>query len=78
MKVKDVIKKLQECDSEAEVITCSSSFELHGADVSVTMIHQYDTGNKTERTFFDAFDHEYYEKEVYSITGGTEKVVYIA
>ncbi len=77
MKVKDVLKLLENCDQEAEVIVCSSNFELNHAEVPVSMVHQYDTGSKEKQTFRDAFDGETYDKEVYSIVGGKENVVLI-
>ncbi len=78
MKVKEMIEKLQQCDPEATVITSSHNFELNNADVAVTCVHQYDTGKKVTRTFTDAFDHDDYDKEVWTIVGGNEKVIYIA
>ena len=78
MTVKDFIKKLELLDGDAEVITSSSNFELGGADVPVTMIHQYDTAKIETKTFRDAFDGDTYNKKVYSIIGGDLKVVYIS
>ena len=75
MKVKDLIEKLLELDPEAEVITQSTNFELRGAEVELSRVHQYDTGKKETRTFRDAFDYEEYEKEVYSVFGGDMRVV---
>lgn len=77
MKVKDVIKALLTCDQEATVIVTSDNFELRGADVAVSYVHQYNDGLKETKTFTDAFDHDDYDKEVYLIVGGTEKVVFI-
>lgn len=78
MKNKELIEKLQALDPEAEVITASSNFELRGAEVAVSFVHQYDKGRKETKTFVDAFDHESYEKEVFSIVGGNENVIYIS
>lgn len=78
MKVKDLISKLQTMDENAEVIVRSSNFELNGADVSVSFVHQYNEGLKHKETFRDAFDGGTYQKEIYSIIGGNEKVVSIS
>lgn len=78
MKIKDIIKKLQELDPEAEGIITSANFELNGATVPVSSIHQYKTGSVKTQKFRDAFDGDYYNKEVYSIVGGKNKVVYIS
>jgi hypothetical protein len=78
MKVKDLIKKLKECDPDATVITASSNFELNGADVEVDFVHQSNEGSVEERTFTDAFDYENYTKEVWFIHGGSTPVVYIS
>jgi len=78
MKAKDLIEKLQKLDSNAEIITRSSNLELKGAEVAVSFVHQYNTGNKTTRIFKDAFDLEFYESEVWSITGGHIPVVLIS
>lgn len=77
MKVKDVIKKLEALDQNAEVITKSSNFELNGASVPVSFIHQYNEGSKETRTFRDAFDGETYSKETWSTVGGQIPVVII-
>lgn len=77
MKVKDLVKRLLEVDQEAEVITQSGNFELHGALVPVEGIIVVDTAKKVKKTFRDAFDGESFEKEVWQTIGGTEIVVWI-
>jgi uncharacterized protein YkuJ len=78
MKVKDVIKKLEALDQNAEVITTSSNFELNGASVPVSFIHQYNEGSKKTETFRDAFDGGTYSRETWSIVGGETPVVKIS
>jgi hypothetical protein len=56
MIVKELIKKLEALDQNAEVIVKSSNFELNGANVSVTYVHEYSNGRKNTETFTDAFD----------------------
>lgn len=75
MKAKDLIKKLGEVDPEAEIIVSSSNFELKNSRVSVTQVMPFETGKKETRGFYDAFDGISYEKEVWSVVGGNEKVV---
>lgn len=75
MKVKDLIEKLEKVDPEAEVITSSSNFELKFSKVSVSNVMQFETGKKEKRGFFDAFDGESYEREIWSVIGGEENVV---
>ena len=77
MLVEELIELLKGCDPKATVIVTSSNFELRGADVAVSQVHQYNEGHKETKTFRDAFDYEDYDKEVYSIRGGNEKVVFI-
>ena len=78
MTVKDLIEKLKELDPEATVITASSNFELNGADVEVTFVHQYREGTLKQKIFRDAFDGESYSKWIWSISGGSIPVVYIS
>jgi len=78
MKVKDLIQKLQSLDQEAEVVTPSHNWELGESIVSVTSVVQYNTAKKEIRPYFDAFDYESYEKEVYTTMDGNLPIVYIS
>ena len=78
MKVKDLIKKLEALDQDAEVIVTSSNFELNGASVPVSFVHQYNEGSKKVQTFRDAFDGDTYSKETWSIIGGKTPVVMVS
>jgi hypothetical protein len=78
MKVKDLIKKLEALDQNAEVIITSSNFELNGACVPVSFVHQYNEGSKKTRTFTDAFDGDTYSKEIWSIMDGQTPVVMVS
>lgn len=78
MKVKDLIKKLEALDQNAEVIVTSSNFELNGANVPVSFVHQYNDGSKRVKTFRDAFDGDTYSKETWSIIGGQTPVVMVS
>lgn len=78
MKVKDLIKKLEGLDQNAEVIVTSSNFELNGASVPVSFVHQYNEGSKKLQTFRDAFDGDTYSKETWSIIGGQTPVVMVS
>lgn len=78
MKVKDLIKKLEALEQNAEVIVTSSNFELNGARVPVSVVHQYNEGSKEVRTFRDSFDGETYSKETWSIVGGQTPVVMVS
>jgi uncharacterized protein YkuJ len=78
MKVIDLIKKLEVLDQDAEVIVTSSNFELNGETVSVSFIHQYDSGSNKTKIFRDAFDNTKYSKEVWSIISGNTPVVLIS
>jgi len=77
MTVKDLIKKLEVLDQNAEVIVTSSNFELNGASVSVSFVHQYNEGSKKVQTFRDAFDGDTYSKETWSVIGGQTPVVMV-
>jgi hypothetical protein len=77
MKVKDLIEKLKGMDPEAMVITKSDNFEMNGADVPLSMVHQYETGSREVENFRDAFDGCSYSSVTYSITGGDLRVVYL-
>jgi uncharacterized protein YkuJ len=77
MKVKDLIKKLEALDQDAEVIVTSSNFELNGASVPVSYVHQYNEGSKKVQTFRDAFDGYTYSKETWLINGGKTPVVMV-
>ena len=77
MKVKDLIEKLKGMDQEAMVITKSDNFEMNGADVPLSMVHQYETGSREVENFRDAFDGCSYSSVTYSITGGDLRVVYL-
>ena len=77
MKVKDLVKKLLELDQDATVVKNSDNFELKGAIIEVYYIPQYDTGKRKIGTFIDAFDNESYDKEVFELFGGSEKIVKI-
>jgi hypothetical protein len=78
MKVKELIKRLEALDQNAEVIIESPNFELKGAKVPVSFVHQYNVGLKSKKAFMDAFDGEVYSKEVWSIIGGTMSVVMVS
>jgi len=78
MKVKDLIKKLEALDQNAEVIVTSSNFELNYASVPVSFVHQYNEGSKKTQIFRDAFDGETYSKEIWSIIGGAVPVVVVS
>jgi len=77
MKTKELIQKLKALPQDAEVICSSDNFELNGSDVEVTHLWLYHTGKKTTKTFRDAFDGETYEKDIWSIVGGKNKVIVI-
>jgi len=78
MKVKELIKKLEALDQNAEVIVTSSNFELNGASVPLSFVHQYNEGSKKTQTFRDAFDGDTYSKETWSIIGGKIPVVMVS
>lgn len=78
MKVNELIVKLQLLDQDADVVIASSNFELRNADVDASSVHQYDDALKTTKTFMGAFDYENYQKETWSVAGGTSKIVYIS
>jgi hypothetical protein len=78
MLVKDLIKKLEALDQNAEVIVTSSNFELGGAYVPVSFVHQYNEGIKEIQTFRDAFDGDTYSKETWSLMGGDMPVVMVS
>lgn len=65
-------------DPEAEVLVKSNNFELKGADVPASVVYQSMEGSKKIKTFVDAFDHETYEKEIWSMFGGDLPVIYIS
>jgi len=75
MKVKDLIKKLETLDQDATVIVTSPNFELNGASVPVSFVHQYNEGSKKLQTFRDAFDYVAYSTETWTIIGGKTPVV---
>lgn len=76
MKVKELIKKLETLDPEAEVVTHSSNFEMNYAVVDYPgNFTQYDTASKTSKMFRDAFDGNSYEMEVWHTSGGDKKIV---
>jgi hypothetical protein len=77
MKVKDLMDKLKGFDLEATVLVNSSNFEVGFEDIEARYAHQYDTGEKSLKGCFDAFDGESYNKTVWSTVGGNEKVVKI-
>lgn len=77
MKVKELVEKLLQQDQEAEVITQSGNFELHGALVSVDSIIVLNEAKQTEKTFYDAFDHESYSKTVWLVSGGSQNAIWI-
>jgi hypothetical protein len=76
MKAKDLIKILEQ-NPELEVVIASSNFELNGSLVPVSGIYEYNTSKKEVRTFRDAFDGDTYEKEIYNIFDGDEKILLI-
>jgi len=78
MKVKDLIENLKGMYPEAMVITKSNNFEKNGADVPLSMVHQYETGSTRVENFRDAFDGCSYTSVTYSIFGGDLKVVYLS
>ena len=78
MKVKELIAKLQLLDQDASVIVCSSNFELRHANVDVSFVHQYNTALKKTCAFTDGFDYGRYDKDTWSMVGGTNKAVYIS
>ena len=78
MKVKELIEKLQTLDPEADVVTLSHNMELNEAIVLVTSVVQYNTGKKEIRPYFDAFDYESYDKEVFTTGNGNLPIVYIS
>ena len=77
MKVKELIRRLLEEDPEAEVLTSSDNFELHGALVPIQSIMSSKEAKKIKKIFFDAFDHEPYNKEVWELRNGSESVVWL-
>lgn len=78
MKVKELMKKLEMFDPEAEVLVSSKNFELNRTNVAVSLIYQSMEGSKQVKTFVNAFDHETYEKEIWSTFGGNLPVIYIS
>ena len=74
----DLIKKLESLDQNAEVIVTSSNFELNGASVPISFVHQYNEGLKEVKTFIDYFDGDTYSKETWSIIGGQTPVVMVS
>ncbi len=56
----------------------SSNFELRGAHVPLSSVHQYNEGSKKNNEFRDAFDGETYTKEIWSIVGGQIPVVMVS
>jgi hypothetical protein len=78
MKNKELIKKLQAEDPEAEVIVTSDNFELNNSQISLENVNSYNTGSTKIRGFRDAFDGEGYSKKTWSIIGGHEKVILLS
>lgn len=78
MIVKDLISKLLTMDENAIVVIKSPNFELGGAKVPVSFVHQYNECLRNKKTFRDAFDGEMYDKEIFTLMGGHEKVVDIS
>jgi hypothetical protein len=78
MKVKDLIKALETVDPEATVIITSSNFELRGAQIPVSYVHESKKGSKRIQGFRDAFDGDSYDKETWSTIGGEESVIVIS
>lgn len=78
MKVKDLIKILQDFDGESVVISHSDNFELNGSLTPISYVHLYPHGEMKMGHFRDAFDGFQYTHEVYQISGGSLPVVVIS
>lgn len=78
MKVKDLIKILQDFDGESVVISHSDNFELNGALTPISYAHLYPHGEMKMEYFQDAFDGVQYSHEVYQISGGSLPVELIS
>lgn len=76
MKVKELVEQLLKEDQEATVVKTSDNFELNHAIVEVQTIGVY-KGNKVNKSFYDAFDGESYNKDVWELFSGNENVVKI-
>jgi len=78
MEVHELIAKLQKCDPHATVIRTSSNFELNGASVKASGVHESKTGEKRQTNCRDAFDGTEYTTETWSTFGGEESIISIS